>query len=230
MRCCSGPSAGRSGRTRRPRCAPKQGLLRLRARARRLCEPAPGARAPGARRGLDPQARGGGRGRPRVRARADRRDLLRREAPGRDARVRPVHLQPRRDRAHRARGGTAGAHAPPAPDLHRQGERARDLAPVARGGHARSSARNSPTSRSSTCWWTPPPCTSSAARADFDVLVTENMFGDILTDEASMLAGSLGLLPSASLGDGPPRAFTSRSTARPRTSPGAASPTPAGRC
>ncbi len=36
---------------------------------------------------------------------------------------------------------------------------------------------------------------------DFDVIVTENMFGDILTDEASMLAGSLGLLPSASLGD-----------------------------
>jgi 3-isopropylmalate dehydrogenase len=40
--------------------------------------------------------------------------------------------------------------------------------------------------------------------ADFDVMVTENMFGDILTDEASMLAGSLGLLPSASLGDGGP--------------------------
>ncbi len=36
---------------------------------------------------------------------------------------------------------------------------------------------------------------------DFDVAVTENMFGDILTDEASMLSGSLGLLPSASLGD-----------------------------
>jgi 3-isopropylmalate dehydrogenase len=34
---------------------------------------------------------------------------------------------------------------------------------------------------------------------DFDVLVTENMFGDILTDEASMLAGSMGMLPSASL-------------------------------
>jgi 3-isopropylmalate dehydrogenase len=34
---------------------------------------------------------------------------------------------------------------------------------------------------------------------DFDVIVTENMFGDILTDEASMLAGSMGLLPSASL-------------------------------
>ncbi len=38
--------------------------------------------------------------------------------------------------------------------------------------------------------------------AEFDVIVTENMFGDILTDEASMLAGSLGMLPSASLGDG----------------------------
>ncbi|HEY7930319.1 MAG TPA: 3-isopropylmalate dehydrogenase [Steroidobacteraceae bacterium] len=37
---------------------------------------------------------------------------------------------------------------------------------------------------------------------DFDVAVTENMFGDILTDEASMLCGSLGLLPSASLGEG----------------------------
>jgi 3-isopropylmalate dehydrogenase len=36
--------------------------------------------------------------------------------------------------------------------------------------------------------------------SDFDVIVTENMFGDILTDEASMLAGSMGLLPSASLG------------------------------
>jgi 3-isopropylmalate dehydrogenase len=38
--------------------------------------------------------------------------------------------------------------------------------------------------------------------ASFDVIVTENMFGDILTDEASVLAGSMGLLPSASLGVG----------------------------
>jgi 3-isopropylmalate dehydrogenase len=37
---------------------------------------------------------------------------------------------------------------------------------------------------------------------DFDVIVTENMFGDILTDEGAMLASSLGVLPSASLGDG----------------------------
>jgi 3-isopropylmalate dehydrogenase len=38
--------------------------------------------------------------------------------------------------------------------------------------------------------------------ARFDVLVTENLFGDILSDEASVLAGSLGMLPSASLGEG----------------------------
>ena len=37
----------------------------------------------------------------------------------------------------------------------------------------------------------------------FDVIVTENMFGDILSDEAAMLTGSLGMLPSASLGEGP---------------------------
>ena len=37
--------------------------------------------------------------------------------------------------------------------------------------------------------------------ASFDVIVTENMFGDILSDEASVLAGSLGMLPSASLGE-----------------------------
>ncbi len=39
--------------------------------------------------------------------------------------------------------------------------------------------------------------------ASIDVLLTENMFGDILSDEAAVLAGSLGLLPSASLGNGP---------------------------
>ena len=60
---------------------------------------------------------------------------------------------------------------------------------------------------------------------DFDVIVTENLFGDILTDEASMLAGSMGMLPSASLGGraGARRsavpASTSRSTASRPTSP-----------
>jgi len=39
------------------------------------------------------------------------------------------------------------------------------------------------------------------APADFDVIVTENLFGDILTDEAAILSGSLGMMPSASLGE-----------------------------
>lgn len=38
--------------------------------------------------------------------------------------------------------------------------------------------------------------------SEFDIILTENMFGDILSDEASMISGSLGLLPSASLGEG----------------------------
>jgi 3-isopropylmalate dehydrogenase len=41
-----------------------------------------------------------------------------------------------------------------------------------------------------------------ARPADFDVIVTENLFGDILSDEAAMITGSIGMLPSASLGDG----------------------------
>jgi 3-isopropylmalate dehydrogenase len=40
-----------------------------------------------------------------------------------------------------------------------------------------------------------------------DVVVTENMFGDILTDEASVLVGSMGMLPSASVGDSGPGLF-----------------------
>ena len=40
-----------------------------------------------------------------------------------------------------------------------------------------------------------------ASPANFDIVVTENMFGDILTDEASVLVGSMGMLPSASLGE-----------------------------
>jgi 3-isopropylmalate dehydrogenase len=46
-----------------------------------------------------------------------------------------------------------------------------------------------------------------AAPRHFDVILTENMFGDILSDEAAMLTGSIGLLPSASLGAGGPGLF-----------------------
>jgi 3-isopropylmalate dehydrogenase len=46
-----------------------------------------------------------------------------------------------------------------------------------------------------------------SAPAGFDTILTENMFGDILSDEAAMLTGSIGMLPSASLGDGGPGLF-----------------------
>ena len=46
-----------------------------------------------------------------------------------------------------------------------------------------------------------------AAPRHFDVILTENLFGDILSDEAAMLTGSIGLLPSASLGAGGPGVF-----------------------
>ena len=46
-----------------------------------------------------------------------------------------------------------------------------------------------------------------AAPRHFEVIVTENMFGDILSDEASMLTGSLGMLPTASLGGSGPSLF-----------------------
>ena len=50
--------------------------------------------------------------------------------------------------------------------------------------------------------------------SQFDVIVTENMFGDIISDEASMITGSIGMIPSSSLGDGT-RACTSLSMALP---------------
>lgn len=52
-------------------------------------------------------------------------------------------------------------------------------------------------------------CAMQLVRApgQFDVVVTENMFGDILSDEASMITGSIGLLPSASMGDTAPALY-----------------------
>ena len=63
-----------------------------------------------------------------------------------------------------------------------------------------------------------------AAPRHFEVIVTENMFGDILFDEASMLTGSLGMLPTASRA-ARVRRCSSRCTAARRTSPARGSPT-----
>jgi 3-isopropylmalate dehydrogenase len=62
-----------------------------------------------------------------------------------------------------------------------------------------------------------------SAPREFDAILTENMFGDILSDEAAMITGSIGLLPSASLG-GTARACSSPCTAPRRTSPARARP------
>ena len=64
-----------------------------------------------------------------------------------------------------------------------------------------------------------------AAPRHFDVILTENMFGDILSDEAAMLTGSIGMLPSASLGRATAPGCSSPCTARRRTSPARESPT-----
>ena len=58
----------------------------------------------------------------------------------------------------------------------------------------------------------------------FDVMVMENLFGDILSDQAGGILGSLGLMPSACIG--PARPTTNRRTARRPTSPAGTSPTP----
>ena len=69
------------------------------------------------------------------------------------------------------------------------------------------------------------------APKQFDVIVTDNLFGDMLSDVAAMLTGSLGMLPSASLGAPDPEdrqaqaPSTSRCTAPRPTSPARASPT-----
>ncbi len=59
--------------------------------------------------------------------------------------------------------------------------------------------RNTRTSNSTTCTSTTPPCSWCARRSNSTCIVTGNMFGDILSDDASMLTGSIGMLPSASL-------------------------------
>ena len=60
--------------------------------------------------------------------------------------------------------------------------------------------------------------------AEFDVVLTENMFGDILSDEAAMLTGSLGMLASASIGDVDGPGMFEPYTARHPTSPARAGP------
>ena len=106
----------------------------------------------------------------------------------------------------------------------RQGQCARDLAPVARGGE-RSHASEFPHIQLEHLLVDNAAMQLVSAPRHFDVIVTENMFGDILSDEAAMLTGSIGMLPSASLGDpqdapGPVRAGPRLSARHRRTGDG----------
>ena len=83
----------------------------------------------------------------------------------------------------------------------RQGERARDQPAVARS-RAGGARREFPNIELEHLLVDNAAMQLMAAPRHFDVIVTENMFGDILSDEAAMLTGSIGMLPSASLGDG----------------------------
>ena len=119
-------------------------------------------------------------------------------------RVTTLRLLARRDRAHRPRRLPGRA-------LRASPASTRPTCSRPPGCGARSSRActraSSRTSSSSTCSSTTPRCSSSPRPRHFDVILTENMFGDILSDEAAMLTGSIGLLPSASLGAGGPGLF-----------------------
>ena len=91
-------------------------------------------------------------------------------------------------------------------DQRRQGERARDVAAVARGRRAACTREEFPNVELEHLLVDNAAMQLVAAPRHFDVIVTENMFGDILSDEAAMLTGSIGMLPervsSASGGPG----------------------------
>ena len=143
-----------------PRVRPEQGLLELRRDARRVRQPAPGAHASGAARRLAAQARGRRRRGHHGRARTHRRHLLRRARAARRTTPRTsAATPPTKSSASRAWRAAWPWRAPQAHRLGRQGQRARDLAPVARSGRTRDRATNSRTSSSSTCWSTRRPCT-----------------------------------------------------------------------
>ena len=127
-----------------------------------------------------------------------RRAAMSGSGPGR-ARGQHAHLHARRNRAGGARGVRARARPPAPRDERGQVERPRELAAVAARGH-RGRAPTTRTSRSTTCSWTTARCSWSLNPRRFDVVLTENLFGDILSDEAAVLSGSIGMLASASIG------------------------------
>ncbi len=187
---CSAPSAARSGTA--AACGRRTGLLGLRTGARRLRQPPPGR--PGRRR-------------PGRRARAGRRPLLRRARRTRRRHgLRHVRVPPRRrssascaaGSSSPGRGGGSLISVDKANvlDTSRLWRRIVDeLAP----GYPDVELRHALVDSCAMDLVTSP--------ERFDVIVTENMFGDILSDVAAAVTGGLGLAASASLGDAGPGIF-----------------------
>ena len=90
-------------------------------------------------------------------------------------------------------------------DVDGEAQRDEDRRALERSRHSRCTRASSRTSSSSTSSPTPAACSSCAGPKQFDVIVTDNLFGDMLSDVAAMLTGSLGMLPSASLGEMDPK-------------------------
>ena len=183
----------------RPR--PEQGLLGLRSGLGLYANLRPVRPWAGPLR-RQPPAAGAHRGhRPPGGARAHRRPLLRRAARPRDATMRAfntLRLHARDEVAPLADVALRRARGAPAQASPRW---TRPTCSRPRACGARRSievaARVSRTSSSSTCSSTRRHAAVAAPRR-FDVIVTENLFGDILSDEAAMITGSIGMLPSAS--------------------------------
>ena len=108
-------------------------------------------------------------------------------------------LHAQRDRARRAHGFRTGPQAPQEADVGRQIERARNFAALAPSGDR---SRDGLSAMSTLDHLLVDNCAMQLVLNPkrFDVVVTENMFGDILSDEGAVLAGSIGMLPSASIG------------------------------
>ena len=207
LEACRGADAVLLGRRRRPevghdrpaQAAPRAGPARPAQGPRPLRQPAPG-----------PRDRGADRRQPAAPARSSSGTdmLVVRELTGgiyfgektahRGQRQRRLRLQRRGDRAHRAhrvRGrALEGRLASTRPTCSRR---------AASG--ARSCAASTPTEFPNVelehLLVDNAAMTLVASPRHFDVLLTENMFGDILSDEAAMITGSIGMLPSASLGE-----------------------------